>query len=486
MMNLNLEKNLDSLNVEYTIEYFIKKLEKYTKSYVMFEDDQVYYSELLKKIDYVAKYFNSFKNEIITLMIPNSIDFIVYYLAIIKSGNIVMPIDYKTKIGNLLKILTTSESKIVLHNKTNFAICDEKIITINCNDINQLNDLSKLKLNRQYRNYDVIYCTSGSTSNPKYVCFRFDAIFRNIISNVKALNIENDDCFLVSLPMNFSYCLHAHVLSHLYKGANLIIKPNSIFSNKAFVNLLKVYKISSFATVPTFVRQIKKYLANEKLTNLKKIYVGADFCDLDTRIALKKDNPNINFYYTYGMTEAGPRISTYKFDINDKANNSVGIALDICQIKIMVDGREAAKYEKGEITVKSQSLMLGYLGNSELTNKTIIDGWLHTGDLGYVDNNGNLYLVGRIKNIIKINGLLISPEEIEEVIKKIDKIENAFVYYKDGILMCDLVLKENSKEFQVMDSIKSNCIKFLPQEKIPKNFRFVKQLELTNSGKIKR
>lgn len=487
MMSLGLEENLDSLSAKYAIDIFISKLEKKNKSYINFENEQIYYSELVRRIECVERYFSTFKNEIITLMIPNSIDFIVYYLAIIKSGNIVMPIDYKIKIDNLLNIITASDSKIVIHNNVNLDMYKKQAIFICCNNKQQLSELSKIYENKQRPNdTNVIYCTSGSTSKPKYVCFQFDAILRNVISNVKALEIKEDDNFLVNLPMNFSYCLHAHILSHLYKGANLIIKPNSTFSNKAFVNLLNKFHINSFATVPTFIRQIYKYLDSNTLPDLRKIYIGADFCNLDTRFSLSRINSKVDCYYTYGMTEAGPRISTYKFDIEDKANCSVGKALDICQIKIIVEGREAADYEKGEVVVKSSSLMLRYLNNDKLTNETIVDGWLHTGDLGYMDENDNLYLVGRIKNIIKMNGLLISPEEIEDVIKKIDMVENVIVFSKNGLLLCNVLLKENSSEAEALESIKLYCNKILPTEKIPRKFRFVSQLELTNSGKIKR
>lgn len=333
--------------------------------------------------------------------------------------------------------------------------------------------------------------TSGTTRNPKRVMLTNANIIANIESNIQSLEISSKDVCLIVLPMFFGYCNTSQFLSHLYVGAKLIIY-NSIFSPRRFLDLIDKEKCTNTTCVPSMlflvVNNAKR--ANYDLSSLRYMCFGGGIMPIDT---LKKI---INFFdktgiiQTYGQTEASPRVTCLLPKDTKKKIGSVGKAIPNVVVDIFDEyDKPINNGEIGQIVVKGPNVMKGYYKQEEATKTTLRNGWLHTGDLGRFDEEGYLYIVGRIKNIIISGGLNIYPEEIEEVLINHPMIREVVVLgEKNDILsevpVAKVVLKEGA--FCTEDELKKYVMTKLTTNKVPHKFIFSDKLEHTYTGKIKR
>lgn len=308
------------------------------------------------------------------------------YFALIKANITVIPLNTTLSVNELEDSYRFCNADLILIDEIDL---NKKFSTdINYTSINQVRNfnikMEGIYINTYDKKYDIILRTSGSTSNPKYVCFSEEKVMSNVIANIKALNITNNDIIYILLPMAFSYCMHAMVLSHLYVGAKLVIKTTTVLSQKQFYKIINEKHITSLGTVP---QQLKQYMINDRYheNHLKKIFIGGDFAFKSFRKKVLSFFPDSDIYYTYGMTEAGPRISNCKCNLNNIDNESVGKALEGVIIELRDEYEEKINdiNIEGEVVIKSSSIMCGYLKNNNMTNKVIRDGYLFTGDIGY-------------------------------------------------------------------------------------------------------
>jgi len=461
------------------------------------ETDQrsVTYKDLnieVHKLSAGIKRMNS-KNTII--FIHNSIEFITAYFALVYNNSTIIPLYYELSIRELIEtydfcdvqfIITNSDGIRKIKNGNELFFDNSNFFNIDKNEF-YLNSKLEPNDNNEECKAGVILRTSGSTSNPKYVQLSKDSIINNVIANIQALDISNIDRSLIILPMAFAYCFHSQLLSHLLVGATVILKPNKIYSFKGFVGLLNKRAITNFATIPAFLISYIKQGSLVDVNCLNKIYIGADFFSKDLRSKLQKKFPNTQLYITYGMTEAGPRISTLKYKEGSNDENSVGRTLNQVHVKIVDhENKSLEPYEKGEIVIATPSIMIGYYKNISLTTMTIKNSRLYTGDYGYLDEDKNLHLDGRIKNIIKVNGITINPEEIEECLLHYREIKDVYVtgeysYISGQKIVAYIVCRH--KELCVEEIIKY-CKTQLSKEKVPDKIYKVEVLSKTSSGKI--
>ena len=436
----------------------------------------------------------------IGIIFPNSIDYVVAYFGVLFAGKTIVPIQPQLTINEIISVLKYCEIDLIITNScfkkkieqlVSKKIYNFKVYYLDSSLYQSYEYISFIqksempKKNKYYNDIAIMLNTSGTMSNPKRVMLSHYNIISNIESNIKSLNLTKDETTLITLPMYFGYCNTAQFLTHIYLGAKIVI-IDSPFLPQACFKAIEEKKVTNTTLVPTtllsllFFEQYDLY----NYESLNFICFGGGFVPVDKLKKIIEKFPNISFCQTYGLTECSPRVTLLESKYSLSKIGSVGKPIPNVKVKIqtIVDDK------LGEILVAGPNIMKGYYKNKPATLRTIKKGWLHTGDLGYLDDDGFLYLTGRIKNIIISGGINIYPEEIEEVILNMEGIKDVVVYGIKhdflGEVPCAKIVLLN--DHITVAEIKKHCCENLTTYKIPKQYEFVKKIEKTYSGKLKR
>lgn len=444
-------------------------------------------------------------HKIIGLFLPNSIAYAVSYFACLYANKVIAPLYIQNAKEEVVSTLIECNINIIITSKE-YAAYIKKIsidyeLSLNIYIVNVVGKIdSKIIHNKKefsYENWDsslmdvvVLLPTSGTTSKSKRVMLTNRGLLANIKAHCEALHFTSEEVGLIQLPMMFGYCNTAQFLAHVYLGACNVIGENHFLIGD-FYRTVEKWKITNFTTVPSILLAIsKKKKGGENISTLKKICFGGGAIPIEKLEKIISMFPNIKFIQTYGLTEAGPRVTALPDDSYVKKIGSVGKAISNVQINIVDDdNHKLPKGEIGEIIVKSDGIMKGYFRNPEDTKNILRRGWLYTGDLGYLTEDDFLYVVGRKKNIIISGGMNICPEEVEKVILLHPNILDVKVYGKEdelyGEIVCaDIVVKNNNPNLIKM--LKIFCMDKLSKYKVPTYFFVVDKIEKTYNGKTDR
>ena len=335
----------------------------------------------------------------------------------------------------------------------------------------------------------IIY-TSGTTGNPKGVMLSQKNLFANTESILNYLPISwVDKCFNV-LAFYYSFgnsILHTHMLA----GACLILQNHVAFPHSVLKRMGEE-KATSFYGVPTtfallFGRDRPK---ETDLSSMRYIAQAGGPMSVAQQQQLSVDLPGVDIFVMYGQTEATARLSYLEpGHLVDKAG-SVGKGIPGVTLRVGSRDKDQHSAESpGEVYAFGDNIMAGYWNDSIATNEVIRDGWLRTGDLGYFDDDGFLFLTGRSSDMIKTGANRVSPAEIEDVISRFDGVVEVGVYaIEDDILgqaIAAAIVSETGSEMDVQD-IQRECLNGLSSFKVPKSIKFVESLPKTSSGKLKR
>ncbi len=441
----------------------------------------------------------------LAIFLPNSIKYAVAYFAILFSNKIVVPIGTQAKSLEILStteyceidlIISSLQYRDFLFNTFKDYSFQVLVLFIENNSIEVFNKskgfINKSGLPQVLESKDdvaIMLHTSGTTSNPKRVMLTHNNLVNNIESNIKSLKLTSDDIVLISMPMYFGYCNTAQFLTHLYLAASMVIL-NEMFMPKLFFKTVQNERISNFTGVPSMLLMLLEYRYADTydISSLRYICFGGGKMPIDKLKELINKFNSVGFVQTFGQTEASPRITALLPEDSLRKIGSVGLAIPNVKIKIVdKSGMEVNYNEIGEIVIKGKNVMRGYYKQESITKETIINEYLQTGDLGYIDSEGYLYLTGRKKNIIISGGINIYPEEIEEILLCHPNIQEAYVIaeehkYLGEVPVAKIVLNKGSSD----EGLREYCISKLADYKVPTRFEIVSKLDKTYNGKTKR
>ncbi len=444
----------------------------------------VTYAKFKKDIDRLGTslFDLGLKDKRIIIISPNRYEWCVSYLAITTGNMVVVPLDKSLPENELIDSVIRSEAdcvifdqkyidtfhKIYKENKSNLKtyICMDleensdyilsyKELLSRGKELIANGDYSHINSEIDNQKMSVMLFTSGTTSIAKIVMLSHYNICSNIYSLGCMAKVTDKDTFLSFLPLHHTYESTTTFLYGLYCGITIA------FCNglRHIVNDLKEYKITGFVCVPLlletmykkilqgiekqgklklFNRMIKvsNFLLRIKIDvrrilfrsvlkqlggHLRVVVYGAASIDINTVKGLSAIG--INMLNGYGLTETSPVLSAE----NDKYKKPGSVAFPMPGMKIKIDNPD----EKGigEICAKGPCVMLGYYQNEEATKEALQNGWFHTGDLGYYDKDGYLFIAGRKKNVIVLkNGKNVFPEEIEILISKLPYVVENMIY----------------------------------------------------------
>lgn len=503
------------------------------------------YEELLDEIDICARAMKSQgvrAKDVVSICLPNIPEAVILFYAVNKIGAIANMIHPLSAEEELKKTINDTKSVILFTINFNYKKIDNiisqtnlyKVVLVSPKDSMPktmklvyyfLND-RKIKVPKKSEVYTlwndffergyfynrdvlvegkskekaVILHSGGTSGTPKSIVLSNGNINVVIDQARIALPENNDkDSMLGILPMFHCFGLVECVHYPLCIGATLILIPK--FDAGRFDKLLKKYHPSIIPGVPTLFEALvkSKHMNNVDLSNVKYVVSGGDSLNEERNLKinefLKAHNCKNRIVQGYGMTETsgGCIFSTN----NSYTLGSIGIPLPSNNVKIVdPDTKKLLKFGKiGEIMISGPSVMMGYLNDKEETNKVLEKDekgviWVHTGDLGYMDKNGCLFFVQRLKRLIISSGYNVYPSHIEEILNKHEYVLNSCVVgiphpYKVQVPKAYVVLKEGLKDTsKIQKELKEYCEKNLAKYMIPKEFVFRETLPKTMVGKV--
>lgn len=260
----------------------------------------------------------------------------------------------------------------------------------------------------------VLMPTSGSTGAPRLVMVSHGNLIANTEAIIRSQHLGSNERALLIMPI--SYCFGASILhTHLYQGGGIVFDSRFMFPDKV-LEAINAYQCTDFAGVPTVYNILlrRSHLRTIPLPGLRRFLQAGGALAKESIRELRAAVPTADWYTMYGQTEATARISCLPPDHLDEKLGSAGVPLDNLEIRIVNDdGQKCPVGEGGEIQVRGPSICAGYLDEPEASREKFSDGWLKTGDLGFRDKDGYLWITGRASEFIKIRGWRVSFAEVE-------------------------------------------------------------------------
>ncbi len=260
----------------------------------------------------------------------------------------------------------------------------------------------------------VLNPTSGSTGEPRLVMVSHGNLISNTEAIIRSQRLGTDERAMLIMPV--SYCFGASVVhTHLYQGGSVVFDTRFMFPDKV-LHAINGYHCTSFAGVPTVYNILlrRSHLSSTAMPTLRRFLQAGGSLAPESVKALRSIAPNVSFFAMYGQTEATARISCLPPECLAEKLGSAGLPLDNLAVRILDEtGRELENGQIGEIQVSGPSVCLGYLDDPAETAAKFDAGWLSTGDIGFRDDDGYLWIKGRTSEFMKIRGVRISFAEVE-------------------------------------------------------------------------
>ena len=334
----------------------------------------------------------------------------------------------------------------------------------------------------------IVY-TSGTTGCSKGVMLSHENFLTVTHAIVEYLGIDARDRHLLTLPLFHTYGKSV-LLTTAQVGGSICLFAE-FAKIPLFLETLARERITIFSGVPFHINALLRRARLEQfdLTALKRVTVSGAPLHADSIAAFSARLPHVELFFMYGLTESCTRACFLPPRDAPRKRGSVGIPIRGVRVQVRDDeGRELPPSTPGDIFLAGPNIMQGYFNAPELTAQALHDGWLWTGDLGYLDAEGYLYITGRKKDILNCAGERISPREIEEVLESHPNVaEAAVIGVPDPLLgesICAVVVERQKADDAT--ELRLWCGERLSYLKVPRSFRFIDHLPRTPSGKIRK
>ena len=477
------------------IDYFFGNTYRLDKPFLVGREE-ISYRDLYISYNHLAKWINEMvgTDKHIILLSVNNLFFVKMYLAIIKSGNICIPLDPGIEKENYRYIHELTEPKLIFLTRE-----VEKRLELNSDQAwypdtlpssaeNYTDEIPGSEFDRE-RCAEIIF-TSGSTGKPKGVMISHKNLIANTSSIVEYLQLTQDDRMLVVLP--FYYCYGLSLLhTHLRVGGSIVFNNSFIFLGGVLKSLID-YKCTGFAGVPSHFQILLRKSDSFKQTSFPDLkYVTQAGGKLAPVFIdeFRQAHPEVRFIVMYGQTEATARLSWLPPEVYDRRKGSMGRGIPGVELKVVNEKGELIRPgETGEVIARGDNIMMGYFADEEGTKNAIRNGWLYTGDLGTLDEDGYIYLTARSKEIIKVRGKRISPKEIEAVILALPEVIDCTIEgVEDDIegemLKATVTVRKENAEAVTRERLIQHCSQHLALFKVPQVYEFRDNLTISATGK---
>ncbi len=450
----------------------------------------------LKKGDRVAAYGK------------NSDAYLILWLACTRAGLIHVPVNFSLTERELVYVLTQSGARALFTddslNTYVEEVCDQLQLGIqgslhSSNPVAGRTDILAVAtgIGRdqapevELADTDVVQIlyTSGTTSDPKGAMHTHRSLMAEYASCLHHLDITPEDRCLAALPLYHSAQMHVFTMPTLLAGAYSCLLDTP--TPEVILQLLKGKQLNSFFAPPTVWISLlhHEHFIEAELQHLQKLYYGASIMPEPIVRELGERLPLSGLYNCYGQSEIAPLATVLTPQEHRERPASCGRPVINVETRIIdpASGEECAAGEQGELVHRSPQLMVGYWDKPEETAEVFAGGWFHSGDLGYRDEQGYIWIVDRIKDIVNTGGVLVASRDVEEALYThpcVDEV--AVIGVPDAkwieAIAAIIVLKQDADpdEEALLLHARDNLAPF----KVPKQVHFVRQLPKNSSGKL--
>ena len=432
----------------------------------------------------------------VVLCAPNSYEWLAFYFGVIKAGAVALTISHLTTADEMRRVLADCRPKAILagDDKINafqkFSGNADACLLINrhgdmsCNDLIEGGHENFRTVNRNRHDTCAVLFTGGTTGIPKGALLSHENIQASLFNVVHFERSSQVDRALCFLPLNHVFAQIHIMQSMVYCGGGLVLHAS--YDLERMLVSMKRHGVTNLYAVPTvYIRMLELRNLKERIQSIRYCFSAA--ASMATEIVREwKERTGLDIHEAYGMTESASMVTYNHFYRH--VVGSVGTPANLVEVQIRdMAGHVLNPGEKGEICISGPNVTRGYLNNPEETVRTLPNGWLRSGDLGYVDDQGYLFIVDRLKDMIITGGENVYPREVEELLyTHPDVMECAVVGLPDkeyGERVTAFIVSPEDRKPDPQEMrrfLKEQLMGF----KVPKGFVFVNDLPKNNAGKL--
>ena len=490
------------------------------KAAIVFEDKRYTFSQLNERVNRLANGLLKLgvqKGDRVAFLQVNCNQCVETYFAVAKTGAIYMPLNFRAKEKELAYMLNAAEASTMIAGERYVSMIQaiqpdikslKNLISIEkkhddilyYEDIIKSSPADEVVTEIEDKDTTILMYTAGTTGFPKGVMLSHTSFSTYMLENVSPADPESDESNILTVPLYHVAGIQA-MMAAIYGGRTLVMERQ--FEPEEWMTLVEREKANRAMMVPTMLKQLLDHPNFKKhdLSSLRVITYGAAPMPLPVIRKALEEFPGVSFINAFGQTETastitalGPEDHVLTGTEEEKEKKlarlaSIGKPMADVEMKVVDDdGKKLGVGEVGEILARGPRVMSGYWKDEEKTAKTIDkDGWVHTGDIGYVDEEGYYFLSGRSSDMIIRAGENISPEEIENVIREHPGVEDVAVIGVPDETWGEepravVIPKKGVKvtEEEIMEYCRQNLASF----KRPRTVVFVDELPRNPMGKL--
>ncbi len=490
---------------------------------IVFEERRYTFSQLNERANRLAnglKKIGMQKGDRIAFLQVNCNQCVETYFAVTKAGGIYLPLNFRAKEKELAYMLNTAEAKVLIAGERYLPLIQsirpelkylQHVISIEqahpdmhyYEDMVDKSPADDVETPVDDAETTILMYTAGTTGFPKGVMLSHTSFSSYVLENVTPPDPETGESNILTVPLYHVAGIQA-MMAAIYGARTLVMERQ--FVPEEWMTLVEKEKANRAMMVPTMLKQLLDHPDFKKhdLSSLKVITYGAAPIPLPVIRKALEEFPGVSFINAFGQTETASTITALGPEDHNitgtpeekerklKRLASIGKPMSDVEMKVVDEnGKALGPNEVGEILAKGPRVMSGYWKDDEKTKKTIDkDGWVHTGDVGYVDDDGYYFLSGRESDIIIRAGENISPEELENVIREHPKVDDVAVIAVPDETWGEepravVILKKGVEKSQEVETeIMELCREKLASFKRPRSVVFVDDLPRNPMGKL--
>ncbi|WP_280419316.1 FadD3 family acyl-CoA ligase [Nocardia carnea] len=408
---------------------------------------------------------------------PNSAEWIIAALGLLTAGGVLVPVNTRFKAEEAADVIRRSGAKALLVQKGFLGGDYPAPPGVPVFDLKSDFLGSGAPFEREVAGTDIadIIYTSGTTGRPKGVMMNHLQTLRLYAEWCDLADLREGDRYLMVNPFFHTFGLKAGIVSSLIRGATML--PVPVFDVGTVLELVEKERVTMLPGAPTLYHSLLEYEGTRDISSLRAAVTGAADIPVDLIRRIRQELPFQSIMTGYGLTEAGTATASRPGDTFEQIATTAGTACD---------GIELCIADDGEVLIRGYSVMQGYLDDPEGTAAAIdADGWLHTGDLGSLDDGGRLKVIGRKKDMYIVGGFNAYPAEIEGFLlehpavaqaavigvpdERMGQVGKAFVVAREAVREADLIAWAKER---------------MAGYKVPRSVVFLDELPLNATGKV--